>query len=73
MLSPGDIVIEDNLSSPQFVGVREATEAVGPIFRPLPHRPDFDSIEQVFAKLALLRKTGEQTVEALWQTFAVRC
>jgi transposase len=72
ILSPGDIVIWDNLSSHQVAGVREAIEAVGAILKPLPpYSPDFNPIEQVFAKLkASLRKAGERTVEALWNTLA---
>jgi transposase len=36
-----------------------------------PYSPDFNPIEQVFAKLkALLRKAAERTVEALWDTLA---
>ncbi|MDD5463115.1 MAG: IS630 family transposase [Methylococcales bacterium] len=66
-LSPGDIVVWDNLSSPQVAGVREAIEGVGAALKPLPpYSPDFNPIEQVFAKLkAWFRKAGERTVEAL--------
>jgi len=67
-LKPGDIVIMDNLSSHKVTGVKEAIEAVGAklLFLP-PYSPDFNPIEQVFAKLkALLRKAGERTVSALW-------
>lgn len=65
-LTPGDIVVWDNLSSHQVAGVREAIEAVGATLKPLPpYSPDFNPIEQVFAKLkARLRKAGERTVEA---------
>ena len=61
-LSPGDIVIWDNLSSHQVAGIREAIEAVGATLKPLPpYSPDFNPIEQVFAKLkASLRKAGER-------------
>ncbi len=67
-LKPGDFVVMDNLSSHKVAGVREAIEAVGArvVYLP-PYSPDFNPIEQVFAKLkALLRKYGERTVEALW-------
>lgn len=67
-LKPGDIVIMDNLSSHKVAGVREAIEAAGArlLFLP-PYSPDFNPIEQVFAKLkALLRKASERTVSALW-------
>jgi transposase len=71
-LSPGDIVVWDNLSSHQVAGVREAIEARGAVLKPLPpYSPDFNPIEQVFSKLkALLRKAGERTVETLWKTVA---
>jgi transposase len=71
-LSPGDLVIWDNLSSHQVAGVREAIEAVGAVLKPLPpYSPDFNPIEQFFAKLkAGLRKTGERTVETLWEALA---
>jgi transposase len=71
-LVPGDIVVWDNLSSHQVAGVREAIEAVGATLKPLPtDSRDFNPIEQVFAKLkAGLRKAGERTVEALWDTLA---
>lgn len=71
-LSPGDLVVWDNLSSHQVAGVREAIEAVGAVLMPLPpYSPDFNPIEQLFAKLkALLRKAGERTVEALWDSLA---
>ena len=71
-LSPGDIVVWDNLSSHRVAGVREAIEAVGAILKPLPpYSPDFNPIEQVFAKLkAWLRKAGERTVESLWLALA---
>ncbi len=68
----GDIVSWDNLSSHPMAGVREAIEAVGAVLQPLPpYSPDFNLIEQVIAKLnAWLRKAGEWTVEALWNTLA---
>jgi transposase len=71
-LEPGDIVVWDNLSSHQVAGVREAIEAVGATLKPLPPcSPDFNPIEQVFAKLkAGLRKAGERTIETLWLALA---
>ena len=67
-LKPGDIVVMDNLRSHKVAGVKEAIEAVGASVRYLPpYSPDFNPIEQVFAKLkALLRKRAARTVEALW-------
>jgi len=67
-LRKNDIVVMDNLSSHKIAGVQEAIEAVGAklVYLP-PYSPDFNPIEQVFAKLkALLRKYSERTVDALW-------
>ncbi len=68
MLRPGDIVVLDNLSSPKIAGLREAIEAASAVLRYLPpDSPDFNPIEQLFAKLkALLRKAAARTVDALW-------
>jgi transposase len=57
-LRPGDIVIMDNLGSHKGRAVRAAIEAVGAMLLYLPpYSPDFNPIEQVFAKLkAFLRK-----------------
>jgi transposase len=68
-LTPGDIVIMDNLSAHKGDAVRQAIEATGAtlVFLP-PYSPDFNPIENAFAKLkALLRKAAERTVEGLWQ------
>jgi len=67
-LSPGDIVIMDNLSSHKVVGIRQAIEAAGATLLYLPpYSPDLNPIEQAFAKLkALLRKIAARTVPALW-------
>src|SRR6266571_4842862 len=69
-LTPGDIVIMDNLSAHKVAGVREALEAAGAklVYLP-PYSPDLNPIEQLFAKLkALLRKAAERSIEALWTT-----
>jgi transposase len=68
LLRPGDIVLMDNLSSHKVAGVRAAIEAAGAVLRYLPpYSPDFNPIEQLFAKLkTLLRKAAARTVEALW-------
>ena len=57
-LRPGDVVIMDNLSSHKGPRVRELIEAAGASLRYLPpYSPDFNPIENAFAKLkALLRK-----------------
>lgn len=67
-LSPGDVVIMDNLSSHKAPAVRAAIEAIGArlLFLP-PHSPDFNPIEQAFSKLkAHLRKATERTIHGLW-------
>ena len=67
-LSPGDIVVLDNLSSHHRSGVREAIEAAGCTLAHLPpYSPDLNPIEQLFSKLkSLLRKHAERTLESLW-------
>ena len=67
-LNPGDIVILDNLGSHKGAAVRAAIEAAGAklLYLP-PYSPDFNPIENAFAKLkALLRKAAERTVDGLW-------
>ena len=66
-LSPGDVVILDNLPAHKVSGARAAIERAGAtlVFLP-PYSPDFNPIEQAFAKLkALLRKAAVKTVQAL--------
>ena len=67
-LRPGDTVIMDNLGSHKGAAVREAIDAAGARLRFLPpYSPDFNPIENAFAKLkALLRKAGARTRDALW-------
>ena len=53
-------------------GIREAIEAAGAklLYLP-PYSPDFNPIEQLFAKLkALLRKAAERSLESLWNRIA---
>ena len=67
-LKRGDIVIMDNLGSHKGAAVRRAIEAAGAklLYLP-PYSPDFNPIENAFAKLkALLRKAVERTVDGLW-------
>ena len=68
-LLTGDTVVMDNLSSHKVAGVREAIEAAGATLRYLPpYSPDYNPIEQVFAKLkALLRKAQARTLDTLWR------
>lgn len=69
-LRPGDVVIMDNLPAHKAEGVRAAIEKAGAELRFLPpYSPDFNPIENAFAKLkALLRAKAERTIDALWQT-----
>lgn len=63
----GDVVVMDNLSSYRVRGVREAIEGAGGecLFLPL-YSPDFNPIEQAFAKVkALLRRVAARSVEGL--------
>ncbi len=69
-LTPGDIVIMDNLPAHKAEGVRKAIEDIGCslLFLP-PYSPDFNPIEKAFSKLkAMLRAKAERSVEALWNT-----
>ena len=69
-LRPGDIVVMDNLGSHKGAGVRTAIEAAGArlLYLP-PYSPDFNPIENAFAKLkAALRKAAERTLDGLWAT-----
>jgi transposase len=67
-LSPGDVVVLDNLAAHKVDGVRQAIVAAGASILYLPpYSPDLNPIEQLFAKLkALLRKTAPRTKDALW-------
>lgn len=67
-LSPGDIVIMDNLSSHKVAGIREAIERTGATLLYLPpYSPDLNPIEQVFAKLkAALRRLRARSIPVLW-------
>lgn len=69
-LSPGDVVVLDNLSCHKNAAARQAIEAKGATLRPLPaYSPDFNPIEQVFSKLkSHVRKIAPRTMEALWTT-----
>ena len=66
-LRSGDVVILDNLSSHKGARVRALIEAVGASLLYLPpYSPDFNPIENAFAKLkALLRKAAVRNVGAL--------
>ena len=67
-LRPGDIVVMDNLSSHKGPRVRQMIDAAGAdlLYLP-PYSPDFNPIENAFAKLkAPLKKAVERTVGGLW-------
>ncbi len=67
-LTPGDVVIMDNLPAHKVGGVWQAIEDAGAQLLYLPaYSPDFNPIENAFAKLkALLSKA----VEDLWNAIA---
>ena len=71
-LDPGDIVVIDNLPAHKIKGAREAIERAGAILLFLPpYSPDFNPIENAFAKLkAFLRKAAARTVPALHTAIA---
>ena len=67
-LRPGDIVVLDNLAAHKGAAVRQAIEAAGAtlLFLP-PYSPEFNPIENAFAKLkALLRKAAARSIETPW-------
>jgi transposase len=67
-LSPGDIVVMDNLPAHKPTAVRDAIEAAGAELRFLPpYSPDFNPIEMAFSKLkSFLKKTAARTRDELW-------
>jgi transposase len=67
-LRPGDIVVMDNLSSHKGPAVQALIEVAGAqlLYLP-PYSPDFNPIENLFAKIkALLRKEAARTIDTLW-------
>jgi len=71
-LSPGDIVVLDNLPAHKVAGIRQAIEAAGArlLYLP-PYSPDFNPIEMAFSKFkALLRKGTARRVDDLWDAIA---
>ena len=62
----------DNLPAHKITDVRQEIEAAGAklLYLP-PYSPEFNPIEQAFAKLkALLRKAAARTIDALWTAIA---
>jgi transposase len=72
-LSPGDMVILDNLAAHKNLAARRAIQNAGAtlLFLP-PYSPDFNPIENAFSKFkALLRKAAARTVDELHSAIAV--
>ena len=71
-LSPGDIVVMDNLPAHKPIAVRQAIERAGAELRFLPpYSPDFNPIEMAFSKFkAFLKKVAERIVDDLWNAIA---
>ena len=67
-LSPGEIVIMDNLPAHKVAGVRQAIEAAGAELRYLPPcSPDLNPIEMAFSKLkSILHAAALRTIDDLW-------
>lgn len=69
-LSPGDVVVMDNLGSHKGRKARAAIRKAGAhlLFLP-PYSPDLNPIEQVFSKLKhLMRKAQPRTIEETWRS-----
>lgn len=68
-LTPGDIVVMDNLPAHKVAGVRQAIEAASAELWYLPpYSPDLNPIELMFSKLkALLRAAAERSIDDLWR------
>ena len=66
-LTPGDLVVMDNLGSHKGLAVRNAIRKAGAKLFLLPkYSPDLNPIEQVFAKLKhYLRKAAARTQDAV--------
>jgi len=66
-LTPGDIVVMDNLPAHKGAAIRAAIEACGASLVLLPpYSPDFNPIENAYAKFkSLLREAAARTVETL--------
>ena len=72
-LRPGDVVVLDNLAVHKHPDVRAAIERAGARLRFLPpYSPDFNPIEQVFAKLkAFLRAARPRTFDQVCDFVAI--
>ena len=72
-LTPGDVVVMDNLPAHEVRGVRQAIEAAGAMLMYLPaYSPDFNPIEMAFSKFkALLRAAAARTIPDLWEAIRI--
>ena len=72
-LHPGDVVVLDNLAVHKQPAVQAAIERVGARLRFLPpYSPDFNPIEQAFAKLkAFLRAARPRTFDQVVELVAI--
>lgn len=71
-MKTGSIVVIDNLPAHKVAGIRQCLEkaGMGLLYLP-PYSPDFNPIEQVFAKLkALLRRAAPRTFDAICDALA---
>ncbi len=68
-LTPGDIVVTDNLASHKVAGIREAIDEVGASVWCLPpYSPDLNPIEKLSSKVKTwLRSIAARSVEGLIQ------
>jgi transposase len=68
-LRPGDVVLADGLGAHRATGVREAIEATGANYLPLPpYSPDFAPIEQCGSKVKdAIRAVAPRTVKAVYE------
>ncbi len=69
-LSPGDVVVMDNLPAHKSVVIRKAIESAGAELRYLPpYSPDLNPIEMAFSKFkALVRAAAPRLVPDLWDS-----
>ena len=74
-LTPGDVVILDNLSSHKSAYAAQVLRSVGAWFLFLPpYSPDLNPIEMAFAKLkALIRKAAARSYDELWAATGTVC
>ena len=72
-LRPGDVVVLDNLAVHKQPAIRAAIEAAGASLRFLPpYSPDFNPIEQAFAKLkAFLRAARPRSFDQVVELVAI--